>query len=109
MSNLYSDLDYMAVTDEQKRVTEAQREFAVMMMEFKNRWSKVMDIETSAILDRAADDAEQEFLGTMIDDAEGALKARLSDIREEDAREDYRAEVRHMTAQHVNLKAAIES
>lgn len=107
MSNLYSDLDYMAVTDEQKRVCDAQREFAVMMMEFKNRWSQTMDAETVAILTRAADDAEQEFLGTMIDDAEGELKARLSEINEADTRKDYRAEVRHMTAQHINIKAAI--
>lgn len=107
MSNLYSDLDYMAVTDEQKRVTDAQREFAVMMMEFKNRWAQTMDPETVAILTRAADDAEQEFLGTMIDDAEGELKARLAEIKEDESREDYRAEVRHMTAHFINLKAAI--
>tara|TARA_R110000796_G_scaffold117736_1_gene230808 strand:+ start:35602 stop:35925 length:324 start_codon:yes stop_codon:yes gene_type:complete len=107
MSNPYNTLDYMEARDEQKRVSDAQREFSVMMMEFKNRWAKVLEVETSTILDRAADDAEQEFLSTMIDDAEGGLKARLSDIDEEGSREDYRAEVRHMTAQPVNLKAAI--
>jgi len=107
MSNVYSDLNYIEATDEQKRVSDAQREFSVMMMEFKNRWAKVLDVETSTILDRAADDAEQEFLGTMIDGAEGGLKARLADILDEECREDYRAEVRHMTASPVNLKAAI--
>ena len=104
MSNPYNTLDYMEARDEQKRVSDAQREFSVMMMEFKNRWAKVLEVETSTILDRAAD---EEFLSTMIDDAEGGLKARLSDIDEEGSREDYRAEVRHMTAQPVNLKAAI--
>ena len=92
MSNAYSDLDYMAVTDEQKRVTDAQREFAVMMMEFKNRWARTMDPETVEILTRAADDAEHEFLSTMIDDAEGSLKARLSDIKEEGDDEDTKAD-----------------
>lgn len=107
MSNPYNTLDYMEVRDEQKRVSDAQREFAVIMMEFKNRWSKVLDVETSTILDRAADDAEQEFLRTMTDDAEDGLKARIEEIRYEDSREDYRAEVRHMTASPVNYKTAI--
>ncbi|MDG4721184.1 hypothetical protein [Thalassospira aquimaris] len=98
MSNLYSDLDYMAVTDEQKRVTDAQREFAVMMMEFKNRWARTMGPETVEILTRAADDAEHEFLGTMIDDAEGSLKARLSEIKEEGDDEDIKAD--HLTENH---------
>lgn len=107
MSNPYNTLDYMEARDEQKRVSDAQREFSVMMMEFKNRWAKVLEFETRDILDRAADDAEQEFLSTMTDDAEAGLKARLTDILDEECREDYRAEVRHMTAQPINLKAAI--
>lgn len=92
MSNPYSGLDHIEVTDEQQRVNDAQREFSVLVMEFKNRWARVMDTETSVILDRAADDAEQEFLSTMIDDAEGNLKARLSDIKEEGNDEDAKAD-----------------
>ncbi|GAA0623488.1 hypothetical protein [Thalassospira tepidiphila] len=108
MSNSYYDLDEVDCEKQIALIKEEQNKFVRAMFNLK------YELMPSAIDPVAADklreiltDFESDMIGLTGDNIISDLQARIDEIREEDAREDYRAEVRHMTAQHVSLKAAI--
>ncbi|QDP58327.1 MAG: hypothetical protein Unbinned664contig1000_8 [Prokaryotic dsDNA virus sp.] len=107
MTNPYADFDYMQCRDQQHAVEQFQRELAMMLQEFRARVSAGLDPAAADVFNQAVIDAESDVIGTTEDEVIGALKSRIVDITEENSRADYRAEVRHMTAQPISFKAAI--
>jgi hypothetical protein len=107
MTNPFSDLDYMAVKDQQKLVNDAVRNIQMTLMQLRLDLSNGLDVSARAQIENELRCAESDIIGGINDNVEAQLAARISDIREEDACDDYRAETRHMTAAYPNTRASI--
>lgn len=108
MSNLYSDLDEVDCAAQIALIREEQNKFTRALFNLKYElMPSTIDPIAADKLREILSNLESDMLGQTDDDIIADLQARIAEIEEEDSREDYRAEVRHMTAQHINLKAAI--
>ncbi|MFV1850149.1 MAG: hypothetical protein ACMZ66_05515 [Thalassospira sp.] len=107
MSNIYSDLDDVDCAAQIALIKEEQNKFtrALFNLKFELLPSTIDPVAADKLRDILSN-LESDMIGQVQDEIISELQARIDEVREEDEREDYRAEVRHMTAQHINIKAS---
>lgn len=108
MSNSYYDLDEVDCAAQIALIKEEQKKFIRAMFNLKfELLPSTLDPVAAEKLREILTGFESDMVGLTEDNIISNFEARIDEIREEDAREDYRAEVRHQTAQYVSLKAAV--
>lgn len=108
MSNEYYDLDEVDCAAQIALIKEEQNKFVRAMFNLKYELlPSTLDPVAADKLREILTDFESDMIGLTGDNIISDLEARIDEIREEDAREEWRNEFRHQTAQYVSTKAAI--